>query len=111
DRADLAIDQQRKCHDADDQYRHCKQETDEVADYNQHPALGCGEDLPDEMRHRGGWLIAEIRDVDGLRHRNPDREDNQQQETESGNGIARWRMQYVEGVLPGNIVTLLAPPA
>src|SRR5262249_35681760 len=111
DRADLAVDQQRKRHDTDDQHRRREQEADEVADDYQRPALGGGEDLADEMRNRGGRLIAEIGDVDRLRDGDPDGEGHEQQQTERRDRVARGRVQNVEGVLPGNVQTLLAAPA
>ena len=88
DRADLAVDQQRKRHHADDQHRDREQEADEVADDDQRPARRRGEDLADEIRHRRGGLVTEIGDVDRLRDANPDREDHQQQKAQRRNGVA-----------------------
>ena len=110
-RADLVVEQQGERDHADHQHGDGEQQSHAVADQDQLPARGCGEQIMDELADRRGRGIAEIRHIDGIGHGHPDQEYRHQQNAKRNNGADRRRAQHIEGVGCRNVDAGFPPPA
>ena len=110
-RPHIAVDQERKRHHADRQHERGKQQTDRVADNDEDPAGLCGQHVVHELAERLRRGVAECRDIDGIRNRDPDQKNQRQQNTQHDNRADRGGLHDIQAVRGGGFQPCLAPPA
>jgi len=107
----MTVEHQRERHHADAEGDEGKQEADAATDHDQPPALWGGEHARHEVANAGGALIAEHRDVDGLRGGDPSHEQSEQQGAKPEHGTEGRRAQNVESIPSGCFLARFAPAA
>ena len=108
---DIAVEQERKRHDADRQHQNGEQESDANAHDDHRPAGAGREHVADERRDRGRQLGAEREVIDDPGREQPEQEDHQQHKAQCDHRAERGRAHHAESVRPADVVALLAPPA
>ncbi len=100
ERAGMTVQHQGERHDADAERGEREQEAGAAADRDQPPASLRGQHARHEVRESGDALVAECRDIDRLRGRNPGDEQGEQQRAEAEHRTERRRAQHLHGI-PG----------
>src|SRR6201993_5130018 len=107
----MPVEHQRKRHDTGAQRDYGEQEADAAADDNERPTFRRRQNARCEIRDGRSRSIAEGWDVDGVRGGDPEREQDEQEHTESEDGAERRRAQHVHCVPRSSFLSALAVSA
>src|SRR5690606_26370761 len=107
----VPVDQHREGDHADDKDEDRKQETDRIADKDQFQTLLRGEHGAQELARRSRIGRAEYAGIDEFRALDPEIENSEQNQPESGDRPERPRADDRKGLPPGRIKAEFAAPA